>query len=93
MPAALALMPASIWACLVTPLPHALQNLVVARLQADVEAVELQLGIALQPLGLQAVDGVRPGIGGDALDLGESGVEVLQHVGELVRGMSRLLPS
>ena len=68
------------------PLPHALQNLVVARLQADVEAVELQLGIALQPLGLQAVDGVRPGIGGDALDLGESGVEVLQHVSELVRG-------
>ena len=65
-------------------LPHELENIIIARLQADVEAVELQLGIALQPLRLEAVDRVRPGVGRDALDLRKGRVEIFQHVRQLI---------
>ena len=65
---------------------HELQDVVVAGFQADVEAVQAQFGVPLQPFRTQAVDGVRPGIRGDPLDIGEGGIQILQHLDHLVRG-------
>ena len=50
------------------------------------ETVELQLRVPLEPGRVDAVDGVGTGVGGDALDLGEGGVEVFQHLDELLGG-------
>ena len=48
------------------------------------EPVQAQLPIAGETLQTQSVDSVRPGVGGDALNLGEGGLQVLQHLDHAV---------